>query len=185
MTEYYLPSHEWARQEPTGGLVTIGLGLLIATLKGIQVKRGEGYDGLHARAARFWGKLFLLNYGAGVATGVPMEFQFGTNWARFSNISGGIIGQGLMMEGLFAFFLESAFLAVFLFGERRVSVKVHALSAALVATGSASVTGWYRTIISPFFAPVGKTWASEKTRPTMRLSARVMRANAVCLRESR
>ena len=129
--------------------VTIGLGILIAALKVIQVRRGEGYDGLHARAARFWGKLFLLNYGAGVATGVPMEFQFGTNWARFSNISGGIIGQGLMMEGLFAFFLESAFLAVFLFGEKRVSVKVHALSAALVATGS---------IISAYFITATDAW---------------------------
>ena len=129
--------------------VTIGLGVLIATLKVMQLRRGESYDGLHARAARFWGRLFLLNYGAGVATGVPMEFQFGTNWSRFSNISGGIIGQGLMMEGLFAFFLESAFLAIFLFGERRVSLKVHTLSAVLVATGS---------IISAYFITVTDAW---------------------------
>ena len=129
--------------------VTIGLGVLIAVLKVMQLRRGEGYDGLHARAARFWGRLFLLNYGAGVATGVPMEFQFGTNWARFSTISGGIIGQGLMMEGLFAFFLESAFLAVFLFGERRVTPKVHTLSAILVSLGS---------IISAYFITATDAW---------------------------
>lgn len=129
--------------------VTIGLGLLIAVLKGMQLRRGEGYDGVHARAARFWGRLFLLNYGAGVATGVPMEFQFGTNWSRFSTISGGIIGQGLMMEGLFAFFLESAFLAIFLFGERRVSAQVHTLSAVLVAAGS---------ILSAYFITATDAW---------------------------
>ena len=129
--------------------VTIGLGVLITVLKVMQLRRGEGYEGVHARAARFWGRLFLLNYGAGVATGVPMEFQFGTNWARFSNLSGGVIGQGLMMEGLFAFLLESAFLAIFLFGERRVSPKVHALSAGLVATGS---------ILSAYFITATDAW---------------------------
>ncbi len=129
--------------------VTIGLGVLISVLKIQQLRAQEGYDGVHARAARFWGKLFLLNYGAGVATGVPMEFQFGTNWSRFSAISGGIIGQGLMMEGLFAFFLESAFLAVFLFGEKRVSVRAHTVSAILVATGS---------IVSAYFITATDAW---------------------------
>ena len=129
--------------------VTIGLGVLIAVLKIMQLRRGESYDGLCARAARFWGRLFLLNYGAGVATGVPMEFQFGTNWARFSNTAGGVIGQGLMMEGLFAFFLESAFLAIFLFGERRVSAKVHTLSAVLVSVGS---------ILSAYFITATDAW---------------------------
>ena len=105
--------------------VTIGLGVLITTLKVMQLKHREDYNGPHARAARFWGRLFVLNFGAGVATGVPMEFQFGTNWARFSNAAGGVIGQGLMMEGLFAFFLEAGFLGLFLFGERRVSPRVH------------------------------------------------------------
>lgn len=129
--------------------VTIGLGVLIATLKVMQLKHGEGYEGRHARAARFWGRLFALNFGAGVATGVPMEFQFGTNWARFAGAAGGVIGQGLMMEGLFAFFLESAFLGLFLFGERRVSPKMHAFSAAMVSLGS---------IISGYFITATDAW---------------------------
>lgn len=129
--------------------VTVGLGVLITTLKVLQLRHNEGYDGRHARAARFWGRLFVLNFGAGVATGIPMEFQFGTNWARFSNAAGGVIGQGLMMEGLFAFFLEAAFLGLFLFGEKRISPRAHAFSAAMVALGS---------IISGYFITATDAW---------------------------
>jgi cytochrome d ubiquinol oxidase subunit I len=129
--------------------VTIGLGVLIAVLKVLQLRSREDYDGRYARAARFWGRLFVLNFGAGVATGIPMEFQFGTNWARFSNASGGVIGQGLMMEGLFAFFLESVFLGLFLFGERRVTPLVHTVSAVMVSLGS---------IISAYFITATDAW---------------------------
>jgi cytochrome bd ubiquinol oxidase subunit I len=129
--------------------VTIGLGVLIAILKILQLKNGEDYNGLYARTARFWGRLFVLNFGAGVASGIPMEFQFGTNWARFSDAAGGIIGQGLMLEGSVAFFMESAFLGIFLFGERRVSPKIHALSAIMVSLGS---------IISAYFITDTDAW---------------------------
>ena len=78
------------------------------------------------RAARFWGRIFAINFVFGVVTGIPMEFEFGTNWARFSRLSGGVIGQPLAMEGVFSFFLESAFLGLFLYGEKRLS-KTHAL----------------------------------------------------------
>jgi len=126
--------------------VTIGLGWLIAILK-IRYLRTK--DEQFNRAARFWGRIFGLNFGAGVATGIPMEFQFGTNWAHFADMAGGVIGIGLMLEGMVAFFLESAFLGVFLFGEKRVSPQFHTLSAVLVAVGST---------ISAFFITATDAW---------------------------
>ena len=87
-------------------------------LKSVALKTGsEQWD----RAARFWGRIFAINFVFGVVTGIPMEFEFGTNWARFSRLSGGVIGQPLAMEGVFSFFLESAFLGLFLYGEKRIS----------------------------------------------------------------
>lgn len=126
--------------------VTIGLGWLIAILKIRQMRTG---DERFARAARFWGRIFGLNFGAGIATGIPMEFQFGTNWAHFSDMAGGVIGLGLMLEGVIAFFLESAFLGVFLFGEKRVSPAFHTFSAIAVAVGST---------ISAFFITATDAW---------------------------
>src|SRR5262245_13791295 len=87
--------------------LTMGLALLILWLKWRGLRTGAArYDD----AARFWIRIYGLNFAVGVVTGIPMEFQFGTNWARFSHFSGGVIGQTLAMEGLFAFFLESSFL---------------------------------------------------------------------------
>ena len=87
-------------------------------------------------AARFWAKIFGLNFAVGVVTGIPMEFQFGTNWASFSRYSGGVIGQTLAMEGMFAFFLESAFVGALVFGEKRLGPRNHFLAAVGVALGS-------------------------------------------------
>ena len=87
-------------------------------------------------AARFWMKIFALNFAMGVVTGIPMEFQFGTNWAKFSELTGGIIGQTLAMEGMFSFFLESSFLGLFLFGEKLMGQKLHFLTGFLVFLGS-------------------------------------------------
>src|SRR5881398_496144 len=101
--------------------LTMGLALLIVVFKAIALwKRDEVYN----EAARFWARLFGINFAVGVVTGIPMEFQFGTNWARFSNFAGGVIGQTLAMEGIFAFFLESSFLGVLLYGEERFSPQV-------------------------------------------------------------
>jgi cytochrome d ubiquinol oxidase subunit I len=88
------------------------------------------------RAVRFWAKIFGLNFAVGVVTGIPMEFQFGTNWARFSEYSGGVIGQTLAMEGMFAFFLESALVGALVFGEKRLGQRNHFLAALGVAVGS-------------------------------------------------
>jgi cytochrome bd ubiquinol oxidase subunit I len=126
--------------------LTMGLGLLIVVLKTIALRTGsETWD----RAARFWGRIFAINFVFGVVTGIPMEFEFGTNWARFSRLSGGVIGQPLAMEGVFSFFLESAFLGLFLYGEKRISKLMHWFSAFMVWLGS-----W----ISGFFIIVTDAW---------------------------
>src|SRR3954469_6843238 len=102
--------------------LTMGLALIIVLWKWRALSSGaEDLD----RAARFWSKIFGVNFVLGVVTGVPMEFQFGTNWARFSRYSAGVIGQTLAMEGMFAFFLESAFVAPLVFGERNLSRRKH------------------------------------------------------------
>ena len=106
-------------------------------------------DEIYDKSARFWGKIFALNFAMGVVTGIPMEFQFGTNWAKFSALAGGVIGQTLAMEGMFAFFLESSFLGLFLFAEKKLGPKLHLLSATLVFVGS-----W----ISGFFIIATNAW---------------------------
>jgi cytochrome d ubiquinol oxidase subunit I len=113
--------------------LTMGLGLLIVIMKGIGLKTGNEF---YHQSARFWAKIFAVNFAIGVVTGIPMEFQFGTNWARFSTFAGGVIGQTLAMEGVFAFFLESSFLGLFLFGEKRLSPKMHFFAAFMVFLGS-------------------------------------------------
>ena len=126
--------------------LTMGLALLIVMLKTIALRsRDERYN----QAARFWARIFALNFLVGVVTGIPMEFQFGTNWSQFARTTGGVIGQPLAMEGVFSFFLESAFLGLFLFGEKRLSPFMHWASAFLVFLGS-----W----ISGFFIIVTNAW---------------------------
>src|SRR3954451_9731807 len=113
--------------------LTMGLAPLPVIFKSLALwKKDERYN----KAARFWAKIFAINFLFGVITGVPMEFQFGTNWSRFAQYSGGVIATALAMEGVFAFFLESSFLGIFLFGERRFGPKIHWLSAVMVFLGS-------------------------------------------------
>jgi cytochrome d ubiquinol oxidase subunit I len=113
--------------------LTMGLALLLVVLKTVYLRRR---DETYNVAARFWGKIFAITFVMGVVTGIPMEFQFGTNWAAFSAFAGDIIAQTLAMEGAFAFFLESAFLGIFLFGERRFGQRVHWFSALMVFLGT-------------------------------------------------
>ena len=109
--------------------LTMGLALLIVVLKTVALRTGSpDWD----RASHFWGRIFGINFVFGVVTGIPMEFEFGTNWARFARLSGGVIGQPLAMEGVFSFFLESAFLGLFLYGEKRISRRLHWFSAVMV-----------------------------------------------------
>jgi len=113
--------------------LTMGLALLIVILKSMALRTGDEH---HNRSARFWAKIFGINFALGVVTGIPMEFQFGTNWAEFSKAAGGVIGQTLAMEGIFSFFLESSFLGLFLYGEKRLGRVGHWVSAFLVFVGS-------------------------------------------------
>lgn len=113
--------------------LTMGLSLMIVFFKWKFLRtKLEKYND----AAKFWMKIFALNFAMGVVTGIPMEFQFGTNWAKFSELTGGIIGQTLAMEGMFSFFLESSFLGLFLFGEKKLGHKLHFLTGFLVFLGS-------------------------------------------------
>lgn len=113
--------------------LTMGLSLMIVFFKWKYLRtKIEKYND----AANFFMKIFAVNFTMGVVTGIPMEFQFGTNWAKFSELSGSIIGQTLAMEGLFSFFLESSFLALFIFGEKLMGQKLHFLTGFLVFLGS-------------------------------------------------
>jgi cytochrome d ubiquinol oxidase subunit I len=131
--------------------LTMGLALLILVLKTMALRTGNEH---YHHAARFWAKIFAVNFAMGVVTGIPMEFQFGTNWSRFSRAAGGVIGQTLAMEGVFSFFLESSFLGVFLFGEKRLSPKAHWFAAFLVFFGS-----W----LSGFFIIATDAWMQHPT----------------------
>ena len=113
--------------------LTMGLSLIIVFFKWNYLRtQVEKYND----AAKFFMKIFAVNFTMGVITGIPLEFQFGTNWAKFSELTGGIIGQTLAMEGLFSFFLESSFLVLFIFGEKLMSQKLHFVTALLVFIGS-------------------------------------------------
>jgi cytochrome d ubiquinol oxidase subunit I len=127
-------------------VLTMGLGVLIAVLKTIELRTA---DAAYGAAARFWARIFAITFATGVVTGIPMEFQFGTNWSRFSSYAGPVVGQTLFMEGVFAFFAESSFLGVFLFGQSRVSPRTHWFSAVMVAFGA---------VLSGFFIVATNAW---------------------------
>jgi cytochrome d ubiquinol oxidase subunit I len=146
--------------------LTMGLALLIVVLKTLALRNN---DPVYDQAARFWGRIFGINFVFGVVTGIlfgvvtgiPMEFQFGTNWAVFSRFAGGVIGQTLAMEGMFAFFLESAFLGLFLYGEKRLSPRAHWLSAIAVFVGS-WLSGYFIIVTDAFMQhPVGYVTAAD------------------------
>lgn len=132
--------------------ISIGLGLLLVFMEGTYLKTK---DPLWERLTRFWVKIFAIVFAVGVASGIVMEFQFGTNWATYSRYVGDIFGSALAAEGVFAFFLESGFLAVLVFGWNRVSPKVHFLSTILVALGSTFSAVWIVVANSWMHTPAG------------------------------
>jgi cytochrome bd ubiquinol oxidase subunit I len=138
--------------------LTMGLAPLIVVLKTMALRApNETYD----QAARFWAKIFGIAFVIGVVTGIPMEFQFGTNWSHFSRFAGGVIGQTLAMEGMFAFFLESAFLGLFLYGEKRLSPRAHWWSAVAVFIGS-WLSGYFIVATDAWMQnPVGYSRAAD------------------------
>lgn len=140
--------------------LTMGLAPLIVVFKTLAIwKKEEKYN----EAARFWGKIFGITFLFGVVTGIPMEFQFGTNWSAFSKFAGGVIGQTLAMEGVFSFFLESAFIGLFLFGEKRLGQKLHWLAAFLVFVGTWA-SGYFIVATDAWMQhPVGYEMAANGT----------------------
>jgi cytochrome bd ubiquinol oxidase subunit I len=132
--------------------LTMGLALLVVLFKVAALYAGnERYN----EVSRFWARIFGLNFAMGVVTGIPLEFQFGTNWAQFSNYAGEVIGQTLAMEGIFAFFLESAFLGLFLFGEQRLGPRGHLAAAIALFLGS-WLSGYFIIVTNAFMQhPVG------------------------------
>jgi len=132
--------------------LTMGLAWFLVYWKWRALRTG---DEKYNQAARFWAKIFGLNFAVGVVTGIPMEFQFGTNWASFSKYAGGVIGQTLAMEGMFAFFLESAFIGALIWGEKRLGPRYHFLAALAVALGS-WISGYFIIVTNAFMQhPVG------------------------------
>jgi cytochrome d ubiquinol oxidase subunit I len=138
--------------------LTMGLAWFLVYWKWRAWRRG---DELCNAAVRFWAKIFGLNFAVGVVTGIPMEFQFGTNWAAFSKYTGGVIGQTLSMEGMFAFFLESAFIGALIWGEQRLGPRNHFLAAVGVAVGSWT-SGFFILVTNAFMQhPVGYDLAPD------------------------
>jgi cytochrome bd ubiquinol oxidase subunit I len=132
--------------------LTMGLAWFLVYWKWRAFKTG---DEEYNRAARFWAKIFGLNFAVGVVTGIPMEFQFGTNWGGFARHAGGVIGQTLAMEGMFAFFLESAFIGALIWGEKRLGPRNHFFAAIAVALGS-WLSGFFILVTNAFMQhPVG------------------------------
>lgn len=132
--------------------LTIGLSLVIVYLLAMHLKTKEA---IYDTAARFWVKIFGLNFAIGVATGIVMEFEFGTNWAVYSRYVGDVFGSALAAEGIFAFFLESGFLAVLLFGWDKVSPRFHFFSALMVCLGSIFSSIWITVANSWQQTPAG------------------------------
>lgn len=132
--------------------ISIGLGLILVIMEGLWLRTG---DEAVKRMTHFWVKIFALVFGLGVATGIVLEFEFGTNWATYSRYVGDIFGSALAAEGVFAFFLESGFLAILVFGWHKVSPKVHFLSTCMVALGSTFSAIWIIVANSWMQTPAG------------------------------
>lgn len=132
--------------------MTIGLGMCLVIMEGLWLKTGNA---LYHNMAKFWTRIFALTFSIGVATGIVMEFEFGTNWASYSRFVGDIFGGVLASEGLFAFFLESGFLALLLFGWDKVGPKTHFFSTCMVALGSHFSALWIVVANSWMQTPAG------------------------------
>lgn len=144
--------------------LTLGLSLMVAVMQSLWV--GTGND-VYKRMTKFWGKLFLINFAMGVVTGIVQEFQFGMNWSEYSRFVGDIFGAPLAIEALLAFFLESTFLGVWIFGWDRISKKAHLISIWLVAIGANLSALWILIANSFMQQPVGFEFNAATGRAEM------------------
>ncbi|PIE70834.1 MAG: cytochrome ubiquinol oxidase subunit I [Deltaproteobacteria bacterium] len=143
--------------------LTLGLSILIAWMETRYVRTG---DETYLRMTKFWGKLFLINFAVGVVTGITLEFQFGTNWSRYSEYVGDIFGSLLAIEASVAFFLESTFIGIWIFGWKKLSKKAHAIVMWLVAIGGNLSAFWILVANSWMQHPVGYTLRNGRAELT-------------------
>lgn len=132
--------------------MSIGIGILLIFMEGMYLKTKNP---LYERMTKFWVKIFALTFAMGVATGIVMEFEFGTNWSTYSRFVGDVFGSALAAEGIFAFFLESGFLAILLFGWNKVGPKMHFFSTIMVALGAHMSAVWIVVANSWMQTPAG------------------------------
>ena len=139
-------------------ILTMGLGFFIALMATLHLATG---DRRWDDAARFWARIFAIGFVVGVVTGIPLEFEFGSNWSAFSAYGGSLFGQMLPMEGVYAFFLESGFLGLFLFGRNRVGKWLHWIAGVGVGAGSL-LSGYFITAANAWMQhPVGYQLGSD------------------------
>jgi cytochrome bd ubiquinol oxidase subunit I len=141
--------------------LSIGLGVMLVVMEALWLKTKNP---LYHQMARFWTKVFALTFAIGVATGIVMEFEFGTNWATYSRFVGDVFGSALAAEGIFAFFLESGFLAILLFGWDKVGRKVHFLATCMVCLGAHFSAIWIVVANSWMQTPAGYKIVGEGLR---------------------
>lgn len=147
--------------------LSIGLGLFMVILEGMWLKTKNP---LYRRAAQYWTKIFALTFAIGVATGIVMEFEFGTNWAAYSKYVGDVFGSALAAEGVFAFFLESGFLAILLFGWSRVRPIFHFFATCMVYLGSVFSAVWIVVANSWMQTPQGYTIVEHRGFPRAQIT---------------
>ncbi|MCW2246566.1 cytochrome d ubiquinol oxidase subunit I [Azospirillum fermentarium] len=139
--------------------LTIGLGLFLVVLEGLWLKRRD--PGIY-RMLRFWTRVFALAFGVGVVSGLVLSYQLGTNWGRFTAVTGNVLGPLISYEVVTAFFLEAGFLGIMLFGWNRVPPKIHYLSTILVAVGTLISTFWILSANSWMHTPAGFAMDGER-----------------------
>ncbi|MBI3545792.1 MAG: cytochrome ubiquinol oxidase subunit I [Gammaproteobacteria bacterium] len=140
-------------------VLTIGLSLFLVLLETLWVRSGNA---MYYRHARFWGKLLLLNFGVGVVTGIPLEFEFGTNWAPFAINAGDFFGNILGFEGAMAFMLEAGFIGIMFFGWKRVTPLIHLFATSMVAFGASLSAFWIMVANAWMLTPTGVRFVADR-----------------------
>lgn len=168
----YLSTVDWSRAQFAMTAIyhwlfvplTLGLGVLVALMETLYVRTGDEF---WRRTTKFWMRLFGVNFAIGVATGLILEFEFGTNWSNYSHFVGDIFGAPLAIEGIFAFFLEATFVAVMFFGWNKVSKRFHLTATWLTAIG-ANLSAWWILVANAWMQhPVGCTFNLDTVRNEM------------------